>query len=167
MKISYRVRGPEGFKGHALLKRGKKSIRWVIIFLRIDSNLMQDLILPQSQLQFGVIKMINARVVEIIIDRGVEVTMPMMLRCEEILSELITGEFGILLNEMNPHTYRPEAKIYQTRLKNLKAMAVVMNIRFTDIATKYLQSFDVSALANMKVFYNRENALEWLERKVG
>lgn len=127
---------------------------------------MQDLILPESQLQFGTIKMITANLVEITIDRGIEVTLPMMLRCEEMLQELMPNGFGIVLNEMNPHTYTPEAKVYQTHLKNLKAMAVVLNTRFTDIATKYLQSFDEDSVANLRVFYNRDKALEWLERKV-
>lgn len=128
--------------------------------------IMQDLFLPDSQLQFGTLKMINASVVEITIDGGIEVSLPMMIRCEEILQELMPDGYSIVLNERHPHTYTPEAKAYQIQLKKLKAMAVVLHTRFTDIATKYLQSFEVDGMTNLKVFYNRDKALEWLELKV-
>ncbi len=131
------------------------------------SAIMRDLILPQTQLRFGAIKMVNASLVEVIINPNVEVTLPMMLRCEEVLTDLMHGNYGLLWNEMHPHTYAPEAKAYLTQMNNIKVIAMVMSTRFNDIAIKMLQSFQEEDSAHMKVFYNREKALEWLESRVG
>lgn len=128
---------------------------------------MQDLINPQSQLQFGVIKMLNAHLVEVFIDKDIKVDLDMMIECEDMLSELMPGPYGLLLNEKQPHTYTPEAEAYFSEMENMQAMAVVVYTRFTDIASKYLQSFHEDAAWNLKVFYDREKALEWLEGQSG
>lgn len=127
---------------------------------------MQDLINPQTHFQFGKVKMLNANLVEVFINEGIEVDLDMMLECEEMLDELMPGHYGVLLNEKNAHTYAEEAKAYFSEMRRMDAMAVVMTTRFTDIADKYLQSFHEDANWNLKVFYDRGKALEWLEAKI-
>lgn len=127
---------------------------------------MQDLINPQNHLQFGVLKMLNPRLAEVFINEDVEVDLAMVKECEETLNELMPGPFGLLLNEKKRHTYSPAAESYFSQMENMEAMAVVLYTRFTDIASKYLQSFHEEAEWNMKVFYDREKALEWLEGKL-
>ena len=130
-------------------------------------EIMQDLINPISQLQFGVIKMLNANLVEVFINEGIEVDLQMVQGFEEMLDELLLGHYGLLLNEKHPHTYSKEAEEYFAHMNNLDAMAVVMYTRFTDIASKYLQSFHETSSWKMKVFYNRDKALGWLEKQMG
>ncbi len=128
---------------------------------------MQDLINPESQLQFGVIKMLNANLIEVFINEDVEVDLQMVQGFEEVLEELMPGRYGLLLNEKHPHTYTTEAEEYFAQMKHLDAMAVVLYTKFTDIASKYLQSFHETSAGNMKVFYNRDRALGWLEKQLG
>ena len=128
---------------------------------------MQDLINPESQLQFGVIKMLNANLVEVFINEGIEVDLQMVQGFEETLAELMNGRYGLLLNEKYPHSYTVEAEEYFAQMKQLDAMAVVMYTRFTDIASKYLESFHETSSWKMKVFYNRDKALGWLEKLLG
>ena len=124
---------------------------------------MQDLINPHTQFQFGTIKMLNANLVEVFIVEGVEVDLDMVIECEDVMNELMPGHYGLLLNETKAHSYSDEAKAYFSEMNNMDAMAVVLNTRFTDVAEKYLQSFHEEATWNMKVFYDRGRALEWLE----
>ncbi len=127
---------------------------------------MQDLIHPETQFQFGTVKMINANLAEIFINEEVQVDIDMAIECEEVLDELMPAHYGLLLNERTPHSYTAEAESYFSEMDNLHAMAVVLNTKFTDVASKYLQSFHEEVTWNMKVFYNREKALEWLESKL-
>ncbi|MFK7845281.1 MAG: hypothetical protein AB8G77_08270 [Rhodothermales bacterium] len=124
---------------------------------------MQDLINPQSQLQFGVIKMLNANLAEVFINKGIAVDLDMMIECEDVLDKLMPGPYGLLLNEKETHTFTPEAESYFSEMKDMHAMAVVVYTKFTDIANKYLKSFHEDVNWNLKVFYDREKALEWLE----
>ncbi len=127
---------------------------------------MQDLFNPQTQLQFGVIKMLNANIAEVFIHEGIQVDLQMIKECEQMLNELMPEPFGLLLNEKHPHTYTLEAEAYFSQMQNMDAMAVVMYTKFTDIASKYLMSFHESSSWNMKVFYDRDKALTWLEVQV-
>ncbi len=127
---------------------------------------MQDLINPQTQFQFGTVKMINANLAEIFINEDVKVDLQMAIECEEVLDMLMPGKYGLLLNERSVYSYTKEAESYFSEMHNLHAMAVVLNTKFTDIASKYLQSFHEQVGWNMKVFYAREKALEWLESKL-
>ncbi len=127
---------------------------------------MQDLINPQTQFQFGTVKMINANLAEIFINEDVKVDLQMAIECEEVLDMLMPGKYGLLLNERSEYSYTEEAEWYFSEMHNLHAVAVVLNTKFTDIASKYLQSFDEELDWNMKVFYAREKALEWLESKL-
>lgn len=127
---------------------------------------MQDLINPETQFQFGTVKMINANLAEIFINEDVKVDLQMAIECEEVLDMLMPGKYGLLLNERSEYSYTKEAESYFSEMNNLHAIAVVLNTKFTDIASKYLQSFHEEVDWNMKVFYAREKALEWLESRL-
>lgn len=127
---------------------------------------MQDLINSRTQLQFGGVKLLNANLVEVFINAGVEVDLQMVLECEKMLTELMGGAYGILLNEKHVHSFTPEAKAHCRQMNGLKAIAVVMKTKFTDIANKYLESFSEDSGDNERVFYDRDKALEWLESQV-
>ena len=127
---------------------------------------MQDLINPDTQFQFGTVRMINANLAEIYINEGVKVDLQMAIECEEVMDLLMPGGYGLLLNERSSYAYTEEAEAYFSEMSNLRAMAVVLNTKFTDIASKYLQSFHSEVDWNMKVFYDREKALVWLESKL-
>ncbi|MEM8488549.1 MAG: hypothetical protein AAF564_23580 [Bacteroidota bacterium] len=127
---------------------------------------MQDLINPETKFQFGKIKMINANLAEIFINEDVKVDLQMAIECEDVMDMLMPGKYGLLLNERSAYSYTDEAESYFSEMDNLHAMAVVLTTRFTDIASKYLQSFHEEVDWNMKVFYDREKALEWLEGKL-
>lgn len=124
---------------------------------------MQDLINPETQFQFGTVKMINANLAEIFIKEDTKVDLQMAIECEDVLDILMPGKYGLLLNERSAYSYTEEAEAYFSEMNNLHAMAVVLNTKFTDVASKYLQSFHEEVAWNMKVFYDREKALEWLE----
>ena len=124
---------------------------------------MQDLISVNSQLKYGVIRLIEPRIAEVTINADVVVDMEMVLNFQHTLQQFFSAEFALLLSEKNPHSYTQEAQKYLAEIKDLKAMAVLYHYRFHDAATYYLKTVHEDANWNMKVFYGRSKAIEWLE----
>ena len=127
---------------------------------------MQDLVSVNSQTKFGVIRLIESRIGEVIINEGVVVDMELALNFCETLMQLFSHDFALLLNEKYTHSYTAEARKYLSELKHLKAMAVLFQMRFHDAANQYLRVVDEHARWNMKVFYDRGRAIEWLEEQL-
>ena len=124
---------------------------------------MQDLVSINSQITFGSIRLIDSRIGEVVIHEGMVVDMEMMMNLHEKLSALFSGDFVLLLNEKNNHTYTVEAQKYLAGIKGLRAMAVLYSMRFNDTVSEYLRIFHEDSRWNLKIFYDRGKAIEWLE----
>jgi hypothetical protein len=114
------------------------------------------------ELPFAKIIILRDDIAEVMINDGVEMDVNMVDQYHDFLLTHLRAPFSLLINKVNSYTYDFQAQEKLATLKEIKAMAVVAYNRVTRIATETLASFPRDVKWNLKIFSNREDALEWL-----
>ena len=127
---------------------------------------MQNPATAQAKRKFGSIRRLESRIAEITINEGVVVDMKLALHLQKTLQRVFKGEFALLINEENSHSFTEDAQKFLGGLLNLKAMAVLSQMKFNNIAEQYLRIVHESSQWNLKVFHDRRKAVEWLQGKL-
>lgn len=128
---------------------------------------MQDLVSSNSQIAFGRVKLLSGRIAEVAINKDLVMDLEKVKDYEEAISQMLPGPYGLLINEEHPHVYTAEAREYLAKSENIKASAMVLHSRFSDVASVYLRAVHEHADWNLKVFYDRAKAVTWLREKLG
>jgi len=116
------------------------------------------------ELSFSKIKLLSDSVAEVIINEGIEIDETMVDQYHEFLLLHLTPPFSLLINKINSYTYSFGAQLKLATLKEINAMAVVTYNRAAEIATHNLAtSIPREVEWNIKVFSDRDKALDWLE----
>jgi len=90
-------------------------------------------------------------------------TLAMVNQYHDFLLSHLISPFSLLINKLNTYTYDFEAQMNLATLKEINAMAVVAYSRSTTISTEYLKSSVPRDIDwNLKIFSNREEALNWV-----
>ncbi len=114
------------------------------------------------QLDFATINIIRDDIAEVIINDGVEMNAEMVNQYHTFLLDHLKSPFSLLINKINSYTYDFEAQKNLATLKEINAMAVVVYNQVSKLSTDNLASFPRSTQWNMHIFYNTDDALEWL-----
>ncbi len=115
------------------------------------------------ELPFSKIIILSDSVAEVIINEGVEMDVTMVELYHEFLLSHLSSPFSLLINKINSYSYSFEAQIKLASLKEISAMAVVTYSRAAELATNNLAtSVPREVDWNLRVFSNRDNALNWL-----
>lgn len=96
------------------------------------------------------------------INEGVEMNTDMVDVYHAFLLAHLQPPFSLLVNKINAYTYDFHAQIKLATLKEINSMAVVAYNRVTHLTTESLASYPRSEKWNLKIFTNRDEALEWL-----
>lgn len=115
---------------------------------------------------FGVIQYLDNKIAEVIIDEGVEMNDAMVDAYHAHLDDHYSGPFALLVNKKNNYTYTFSAQQQLANLPNIRAMAVVVYRRSTEIATRALLNVKRDHAWNLKTFYDRDEALAWLKSEL-
>jgi len=114
---------------------------------------------------FCIISTLSKNCAEIVFKDGTEVTKEMLLEIHQWLSSNIDSPMYIIINKIFPHSYTFNAQMELSTLSNIKAMAMVCYSNVSQATTMIMQTATNQTLWNMKIFYDRADALDWIEEQ--
>ena len=114
------------------------------------------------ELPYAKIIILQDNIAEVIINDEVKMDLEMVEHYHEFLLSHLRPPFSLLVNKINSYTYDFDAQLKLATLKEINAMAVVAYDRITRITTESFASYPRSEKWNLKVFSNRDEALNWL-----
>jgi len=114
------------------------------------------------ELSFAKIIIIRNNLAEVLVNEGVEINMDMVEEYHNFLCSNLMAPFYLLINKINTYSYDFEAQKCIATLPEIEAMAVVSYNRVTSITTESLSSFPRGTEWNIKIFEDRNEAIEWL-----
>lgn len=114
------------------------------------------------EFRFGKIILLSSNIAEVIINAGVEMDEAMVDEYHEFLIANLQAPFGLLINKINSYSYNFAAQVNLATISQIKAMAVIAYNRITESATVSLIDTPRKLEWNIKIFSNREEALQWL-----
>ena len=117
-------------------------------------------------LSFGVIKIIDDNIAEIIVNEGVIITLEMCEEYDTFLEEQFPHPFALLVNRLHHYTYTYEAKLHIASLEKLRALAFVTYNKQGVEQTKSLVEIRAADNWVIKEFcglqMGRKKAITWL-----
>ncbi len=113
-------------------------------------------------LPFAKIIILREDIAEVIINDTVELTLEMVNDYHAFLLSHLSPPFSLLINKINSYSYTYNAQKELATLKEINAMAVVVYRRATKISTETLVAVPRTEPWNLKIYSNRNDALEWL-----
>ena len=114
------------------------------------------------ELPYAKIIILQDDIAEVMINDEVKMDLEMVEHYHEFLLSHLRSPFSLLINKINSYSYDFDAQLKLATLKEINAMAVVAYDRITRITTETLASYPRSEKWNLKVFSNRDEALNWL-----
>tara|TARA_R110000868_G_scaffold62922_3_gene189865 strand:+ start:770 stop:1177 length:408 start_codon:yes stop_codon:yes gene_type:complete len=115
-------------------------------------------------LGFAKIVLLANNLAEVIIDQGIVMNLAMVNQYHEFLTKHLQAPFSLLINKKNEYSYDFNAQMKIANIPQINAMAVVTYTRDSEFTTQLLSETIYRQTAwNMKMFPQREMALEWLE----
>lgn len=118
------------------------------------------------KLSFGHIAIIQDNLAEVIVDEDIEFNMDMVAEYHTWLLNHLQSPFAILINKINPYTYTFKAQVNIANLPEIKVMAVVSYSKATEEATNVLIDIPRKSKWNIRIFQEREAALNWLQAEL-
>ena len=115
------------------------------------------------ELSFARIIILQDDIAEVIINDGVEMDEQMVDEYHDFLIDHLVAPFSMLVNKINSYSYDFKAQMKLATIDQINAMAVVVYNRRTEIATDSLAKFPRNKQWNLKMFSDRELALQWLK----
>lgn len=114
------------------------------------------------QLPFATINIVQTDIAEVIVNEGTEMTLDMVNQYHDFLLAHLQAPFSILVNKLHSYTYDFKAQENLATLTEINAIAVVVYNQMARLTTDNLANFPRSTQWNMRIFYDKEDALEWL-----
>ncbi|WP_274476070.1 hypothetical protein [Mangrovimonas aestuarii] len=119
------------------------------------------------RLPFASITLIEDDIAEVVIDEGVELAMEEVEAYHEFLTTYLKAPFSLLINKKHSYSYTFEAQQNICDIKEIRAMAVVVNNVASELATLTLSKINEHKEWNMLLFNNKADAKDWLYGEQG
>ena len=117
----------------------------------------------ESVLKMGRIIKLSDDLAEVIVDEGVVIDMTMVREYHAWIQNNLSNPCMLLINKAHPYAYSFEAQNEIASLDQIRAMAVVVYNRISEVTTRDLASFPREHQWNIQIFDSRHDALLWLE----
>lgn len=114
------------------------------------------------ELPFGKIIIIRKDVAEVIINEDIEMNDEIVKQFHKFILKNLSSPFSLLINKINNYTYSFEAQKKLGSLSELKAIAIIAYNKISKISSKSVASFPREIKWNMKLFSNRNDAMDWI-----
>jgi len=114
------------------------------------------------KLSFGVIGVLRNNLAEVIVDEGVNIDIKMVDEIHKCLLSIFTHSFSLLINKSNSYSTQLDALIKFGTLKGLNKIAVFAPNKMAKLSADFAADIPSSAVLNIQVFTNRDDALAWL-----
>ncbi|TXE16167.1 hypothetical protein ES692_13625 [Psychroserpens burtonensis] len=117
-------------------------------------------------LPFGKINLINPHIAEVIINEGTILDKPEVEAYQNLLRSQLKPPFSVLINMENAYSYTFEAQLAMGDLKDIVYRAVVVYNHNAEMATKIIMNLNKNNNWNIRLFRERQEALDWLHINV-
>ncbi|OUS23178.1 hypothetical protein A9Q98_16085 [Thalassotalea sp. 42_200_T64] len=121
-------------------------------------------------LSFGGINIIGESIAEVIIEKGVVMTLEMCEEYDAFLLDHFLQPFGLLVNKLHNYSYTYEAKLHVASLENVKAIAVITYNQEAKKEIENIVKHRVQDNLNVKEFsglqLGRDEGIKWLENEL-
>jgi hypothetical protein len=117
-------------------------------------------------LSFGTVTVLRQDLAEVIIDQGIEMDLDMVDEYHMFVSEFLADPCAILINKLHQYTYSFEAQLAISNLEKIKAIAVVAYTDASRTVSETLMKLPTHKQWNMRIFFDRDSALRWLEQQL-
>lgn len=121
----------------------------------------------QYKLSFATVNLLANNIIEIIINKNIEVSLEMLDESHALIEKLFPYEsFGILMNRIYPHSFSFEAKLCMGSYENLSAIAVVnyskeeLNISNSIQALRKADNWNLQNFSGLELGW--QEAQKWL-----
>ncbi len=114
------------------------------------------------KLSFATIYILKNNLVEIIADEGVVMDEVEVDELHDFLLSNIDSPQLLLINKKYSYSYTFKAQTMLASLREIKAVAVTHSSAGALLSTESLIGINQSLQSKVKIFQNREQALEWL-----
>jgi hypothetical protein len=119
---------------------------------------------------FGQVNFLSNNIVELIIDKGVEVSLELIDEYDALMAKNFTSDYAILVNRLNSYSFSYEALLCIGSAQYLKAVAIITYSSENKEQTKNLQAIRHMDDLNIREFsgleLGRESAIKWLEKQL-
>ena len=119
------------------------------------------------ELSFAVITPICSSIAQIEVNKDVEICLDCVDEMHETFSRHFGREMGVLVNKINPYSYSSGAQFKIISSPQIKAIAVVHHSTTSLITTQTMQQLPQNRHRNMQHFWERDEAIKWLQKEVG
>jgi len=114
------------------------------------------------ELSFAKIIILRNDIAEVIVNDEVEMDLKMVDEYHNFLLSHLQPPFSLLINKLNSYSYSFDAQEKLANLNEINAMAVVVYKNITKESTEALVDLKTDGIWNLKIFPNRDDALNWL-----
>ena len=113
---------------------------------------------------FGQIIILKKDLAEFIIKDGIEVNVEQVDEAEVFLKNNLATPFSLLFNKKNSYSFKFEAQVKMGNYQQLNAVAILCYTESSKMSTNSLVKGVPRKIDwNAKIFFDRAEALEWLE----
>ncbi|MEH6536509.1 MAG: hypothetical protein V7719_08965 [Psychroserpens sp.] len=114
-------------------------------------------------LPFGKIKILESNIAELIINDTVVIDAEMVYAYRNLLQSHLVAPFSLLINKEHGYSYTFDAQVAMGELNDVIAFrAVVVYSQSAEMATQIVMDINKSNNWNIKIFRERQAALDWL-----
>ncbi len=117
------------------------------------------------RLSFATVYLLSEHLAEVVVDEGVDITLTMVDEYHQFLKQNLRAPFQLLINKENSYSYQADAQMKIADLPEISAMAVVSYKPSTELVTQLLIEMPRENQWNIKIFDDRETALDWLTQE--
>jgi hypothetical protein len=116
-----------------------------------------------SELSFVKITRLKDDVIEVEVFDGVEIDLAMIEEYHQWILHNLKHPCYILVDKVHDYTYSFAAQRVLSTLAEIRAIAILVHSRTSELATQALIKVPKERPWNSRIFHSRQEALDWLE----
>ena len=114
------------------------------------------------KLSFARIEKLHHNIGEVFVDHGIEVNIEMVEEIHTAFLSIFPSTFSLLINKSNAYSTQLEALERFGKLAAIDKIAVYAPSALARVSADFSAEIPSSATLNIKVFSDRDSALDWL-----
>jgi hypothetical protein len=114
------------------------------------------------KLSFARVIVLGSELAEVIVDEGVNIDIEMVDEIHNCLLSIFPNPFSLLINKTNSYSTQLDALIKFGALSAINKIAVFAPNKMAKLSADFAADIPSSAVLNILVFTNRDEALAWL-----
>ncbi|TYK67099.1 hypothetical protein [Colwellia echini] len=124
----------------------------------------------KHQLSFAKINILNDHIAEVIVNKGVDISLEMTEEYDDFLAKTFSSNFAVLVNKIHQYDLSFEAKLNVASHENLTAIAVITYDKESKEQVKNLATMREHDGWNLRIFdglnLGWQDGLDWIQSEL-